>query len=66
MYVGISTTHRKDFTGLRTNEWQNSKWVAQFLIFPKQRMAMGHHQIAKIQIGEWQVKILFLANPNAY
>ena len=40
--------------------------MAKFLSFPKQRMAMAIHQIAKIQIGEWQVKILFLANPNAY
>jgi len=29
-------------------------------------MAMAIHQIAKIQIGEWPVKTLFLANPNAF
>ena len=29
-------------------------------------MAMAIHQIAKIQIGEWPVKTLSLANPNVY
>ena len=29
-------------------------------------MAMAIHQIAKIQIGEWPVKTLSLAYPNAY
>ena len=45
-------------------EWPISKWMAKFSIFPKRRMAI--HQIIKIQIGEWPVKNLFLANPNAY
>ena len=40
--------------------------MAKFLSFPKQRMAMATHQIAKIKIGEWPVKTLPLANPNAY
>ena len=40
--------------------------MAKFLSFSKQRMAMAIHQIGKIQIGEWPVKTLSLANPYAY
>ena len=29
-------------------------------------MAMAIHQIAKIKIGEWSVKIWYLANLNSY
>ena len=50
----------------KISEWPNSKWMAKFLSFSKQRMAMAIHQIGKIQIGEWPVKTLSLANPNAY
>ena len=50
----------------KISEWPNSKWMAKFLSFSKQRMAMAIHQIGKIQIGEWPVKTLSLANPYAY
>ena len=51
----------------KISEWPNSKWMAKISIFQKRRMAMAIHQIAKIrQIGEWSVKIVFWANPNAY
>ena len=50
----------------KIGEWPNSKWMAKIWNFPKQRMAMAIHQIVKIQIGEWPVKILSLAHPNDY
>ena len=50
----------------KISEWPNSKWMAKFLSFSKQRMAMAIHQIGKIQIGEWPVKTLSLAHPYAY
>ena len=48
----------------KIGEWPNSKWMAKIWNFPKQRMAMAIHQIVKIQIGEWPVKILSLAHPT--
>ena len=55
-------------TGFRDSGPTNgqNKWMAKFLSFSKQRMAMAIHQIGKIQIGEWPVKTLSLANPYAY
>ena len=69
-HIQFSLTNRRpdaqtDWDDSGPTNGQN-KEMAKFLSFPKQRMAMAIHQIAKIQIGEWPVKTLSLANPNAY
>ena len=53
-------------TNGQNRERPNSKWMAKFLSFPKQRMTMAIHQIGKILKGELPFKTLSLAHPNAY